>query len=273
MALASLRAGSGIKDRAISDVAGIKKHKLDPSYRFAHEDGKGRCVGHQSDGTVASETTLETNYFIAGRGTFVEKFNIGTQVSTYPLPALSTNGLDLAIGNQTSAEGAEFCFGGNHARGQLAFTAGTDACFLKTSIKVADVSGVDLWVGFRKVQAFDAAVATYTDFASVLYDGTASTAAGVVKTQTDNDDAGETTTTMTGLATADLDVLTCLIAVDKGGNVTYYFNGALNSAAVPFQFDAGDTIVPFIAYLNTVDVAGAVELTEFTCGLAEANVR
>ncbi len=272
MALVEVRRGAGIKNRNISGTAGIQPHKLDPSYPFVHDDFKGRWNGCQSDGTVASEVDAEVNYLTTGRGTMVEKLNVNTQVSTHPFPDLATVGTDLAVGNQTSAQGAEFVFGGNHAMGDYAFTVGTDDCFIKMTFKVDDVSGGDIWVGFRKVQAFAAAVGTYTDYATVFYDGTASTAAGTTKTQTNLNNAGATTTNMV-LATADADVLTAEVRVDKGGNVTYLFNGATNSAAPAFVFDSTDVIVPFFCYLNTADVVGKIDASALTIGPAEANLR
>lgn len=273
MALAEVRGDEpGIKNRQISKTAGIQPFKLDPSYRFVHEDSRGRWVGHQSDGTVASEVDAEINYCMTGQGLFVEKNNINTQVSGFPLPALTALGTDLAVCNQTSAQGAEYVFGGNHARGRCAFVIGTDEFFLKVKLSIADVSGADVQIGFRKVEAFQAAVASYSDYAAIFYDGTASTAAGTTKTHTELNGAGEATTNMS-LATADADTLTAYISVNKGGEVRYKFNGAASTAAVYYAFDSGDTVVPFIHYLNTADVAGAIDLQEFTCGLAAGDVR
>lgn len=272
MALAEVRKGPGIKNRNLSKTAGITAEKLNPSYKFVHDDFKGLWTGCQSDGTVASEVNAEINYLRTGRGTVVEKLNVNTQVSGFPFPALATVGTDLAVGNQTSAQGAEFVFGGNHAMGNYAYTVGTDDCFIKMTFKVADVGGGDIWVGFRKVEAFAAAVTTYDTYAAVFYDGTASTAAGTTKTQT-NLNAGGAVTTNMAVATADADVLTAEVRVAKGGQATYLFNGAPNSAAVAFTFDSGDVIVPFFAYLNTADVVGAIDASALTIGPLEANVR
>lgn len=273
MALASTRRSSGIKDRAISDTAGIKAHKLDPSYKFAHFDGKGRWNGCQSDGTVASEVDGEINYLVDGNGNSWDKLNINTQVSGFPFPAPGTLGTDIAVCNQTSAQGAEYCFGGNTSLSKLAFTVGTHAFFMKGQVKLADVSGVDLWVGFHTTaQALQAIPTAYDDFFSIMYNGTASTAAGVTSTNTDVNNGGPIATDM-GLATADNDTLTFELNCDKGGKVTYKFNGAVDSSAVAYTAVVGDVFVPFITYINTADVAGVVDLVYLTVGLAEANVR
>lgn len=272
MALAEVRRGPGIKNRNLSRTAGITAEKLNPSYRFVHDDMKGRWNGCQSDGTVASEVDAEINYLRTGRGTVVEKLNVNTQVSGFPFPALATVGTDLAVGNQTSAQGAEFVFGGNNAMGNYVYTTGTDDCFIRMTFKVEDVGGGDIWVGFRKVATFGAAITSYADYAAVFYDGTASTAAGTTKTQTNVGAAGAVTTDMV-LATADNDVLTAEVRVDKGGNVTYLFNGVANSVAPAYQFTSALTIVPFFAYLNTADVVGKIDCSALTIGPAETNVR
>lgn len=272
MALNEVRRGPGLKNRNLSDTAGINLHKLALDDKFFYYDGKGRWNGCQSDGTVASEVDAEINYLTDGRGNSWEKYNINTQVSGFPFPNLGTSYVDLAVCNQTNAQGAEYVPGGNDNGSPVAFTVGTHAFFMKATITIADVSGADVHIGFRKVQAFQATFTDYTDYAAVMYDGTASTAAGTTKTATDNDNAGETLTNMS-LATADGDVLTCEITVDLGGNVRYKFNGAQDSDAVAFAFDSTDVVVPFIRYINTADVAGAIHLRELVIGLSDANVR
>jgi hypothetical protein len=272
MSLSEVRGGRGIKDRQISSTAGIRQHKLAQNDRFFYYDGKGRWNGCQSDGTVASEVDQEINYLTDGRGNCWEKLNINTQVSGYPFPAPGTTGTNLAIGNQTSAQGAEFVPGGNHAMSPCAFTVGTHEFFMKYTVKVEDVGGVDLWCGFHKVATLVAIPTSYDDYAAILYDGTALTAASTTKTQYDVDNAGPTTTDMS-LAIADAATLSGEIKVDLGGRVTFLFNGASNSLAPSITLVAGDVFVPFIAYINTADVVGYIDLQELTVGLSDANVR
>ena len=273
MALAEVRRGAGLKDRHFSDTAGLRKHRLDPSDKFMHYDGKGRWSGCQSDGTVASEVDAEINYLVDGRGNPWDKININTQVATYPFPAPGTTGTDLAVCNQTSAQGAEYCPGGNTSMSPLAFTIGTHAFFMKFQIKVEDVGGVDLWCGFHTTaQAMQAIPTAYDDYFTIFYDGTAGTAASTTKTQTDVNNGGPITTNMS-IAIADGAVLKGTLTCDLGGNVKYTFDSAIDSDAVAYQATSGDIFVPFIAYINTADVVGYVDLQELTVGLLDANVR
>lgn len=274
------RAYPGIKGSQISKTAGIRPYKLDNLYRFAYDDMKGgEVVGNKIGGLAATTTDGNQLCFQTPRGIGVDKLNIDTQ-ATNPLPVLNSLGLDISSPSQTSAKGAEYIFGGitNPA---LGFVVGTDAFFMRAKVKIHDVSGTDLWIGFRKNTAFVAnvsawgtavPVATYGDLASVFFDGTASTAAGTTKTQTSLNGATAVTTDLS-LATADDDVNLVEIRVDGGGNVTYLINGALSSAAAAFQFTAGITVVPMIAFLNTADVGDGVYLSQFECGLVAGNVR
>jgi hypothetical protein len=278
MALSEVRRGPGLKNRNFSDTAGLQLHKIAHSDKFFYTDGKGRWNGCQSDGTVASEVTAEINYLTDGRGNQWEKLNIGTQVSGFPFPAPTATlatGTNLAVGNQTSAEGAEFVPGGNTAGSPVAFTIGTHAFYMQYKVRVEDVGGVDLWLGFHTVATLQAIPTGYDDYAAILYDGTASTVNSTTKTQYDVNNAGPTTSASLFTVTAD-DTngveLTGEMFVSLGGQVSWKFNGQTSTSAPLVNFTAGDVVVPFIAYLNTADVAGAVILQELAIGTSDSYV-
>lgn len=274
-----IRRGAGLKDRHMSPTAGIRPYKMDKLYRHVVDDCKGQVTGCKLGGLAATTTDGHILTLKTGRGTPFDKLNIDTQ-ATDPLPVAHASGLDISSTSQTSAKGAEYVIGGltNPA---MSFVIGTDEFFIRATFNIHDVSGTDLWLGFRKNIAFVAnvgawgtavPVATYLDMATVFYDGTATVAAGKTQTQTTVGGATAVTTDMS-LATADDGTYTAEIQVDLGGNARYLFNGASNTAAVAYQFTSGLTVVPFMAFLNTADVGDGVFMTRLECGLKSSNVR
>jgi hypothetical protein len=264
------KGNSGIKDRAVSDTAGIKPYKLNQAYRYAYEDFKMAsplCVADLGGG-AATGTQDDVNLLITPKNIW-EYAIIGTQ--TIVAPIQNAAGLDIKF-DDANNDGVEFTLG-NHANAPLVFTAGTDAFYAKLKYQITHQSGAaEFRFGFRKVQTYTHVLNTYTDFACIGHARTNASATTDIKTVTDNDDAGETTTDSTLDYTEATDV-TLGVYVNKGGWVTYTVDGRLVTAAPAFQFDAGDSIIPFIFLITHTDTANAVILKEFECGLAEANVR
>jgi hypothetical protein len=146
------------------------------------------------------------------------------------------------------------------ATSRSAFTVGTHDAFIRVKLNVADVSGSDdCAVGFRKAEAYQAAIDNYDEMAALnLISGTIN-----IETILNN---GATTTTSTTDTVADGVDVELEVRVDNGGVVSYVIDGAAPTTTAAFTFDDGEVIVPFLYFLHATDVAGVVLLKEWECG-------
>ena len=180
----------------------------------------------------------------------------GTQTIVSPVQA--DTGLDIGM-DQTSTDGVELDTG-IVACNPLAFTVGTDACYVKLRASIADASGANpLFVGFRKLAARAADYNDWTDFA-VIGDY-----AGDIKIETALNNA-VTVTTDTTDNWAEAATHTLEGYVSRAGVVTYKVDGAAPTTVAAFTFDTGDVIMPVVEFLHGADVAGAVVLSLFEAG-------
>lgn len=209
-------------------------------------------AGGASTGTTGDENVMHL-------GTNVLEYHIlGTQTIT--APSLGSNGLDVSL-DQTDDDGVEITHGIT-ARSRHAFTIGTDGPFyFRVKLAIADVSGTDdCLVGFRKTEAYQAAVDDYTDMAAL------NVISGDINIETILNNAATTTTDTTD-NWADGETHTLKVRVSAAGVVTYEIDGAAPTTTAAFTFDDGDVVVPFFYFLHDTDVAGAVELIEWEVGV------
>jgi hypothetical protein len=265
MALSEVRGRNvGIKDRNISATAGIRPYKLDQGYKFAYDDFSSRVQTSLATGAATSGTTGATN--LMSTNNLVWEYHVKGAGQTITTPVLESDGLEIAL-DKTDDEGAEYTLGIT-SRSRCAFTIGTHEFYGTMKFKVADVSGTDdCLFGFRKTQAYDADVDTYTDLAAV------NVILGDIKLETNLNDAASPTVTDTTLNWADGDTKTVGVFVDKGGNVRYEIDGAAPTTTAAFKFDSGDVVVPFFYFLHATTSPGKVHFVEFNCGLIDADVR
>lgn len=172
---------------------------------------------------------------------------IGTQ--TILAPKLDTFGLNL-VQDATAGDGIELCLG-RTALCPAGFTVGEQAAFFfQYKTQVQDVSGCNpLGIGFLKAQAFNATLASYTDFAFIGIVGTA----GHIQTITNLNSAGAVTTDTTDVA-VDGAVMQLQINVSSTGVVTYQYNYQEPTVVAAFQFDSGDFVVPFVRFTQAADL-------------------
>jgi hypothetical protein len=186
----------------------------------------------------------------------------GDQATLVPVVVDKSTGvsaLDIG-GTQIDNGGYEICPGilSSHP---LAFIAGTSsAFFLRVRFSIEDVSGTDdCAIGFRKAEAYQAAIDNYADMAVL------NVISGNINIETIVGGAATVTTDTTDnwadLATHELKVL-----VSSDGVVTYQIDGAAPTVTAAYSFTAAATVVPFIYFLNSGDLAGAVDVLEFECG-------
>lgn len=233
-----------------------RKGQFDLDRQHTYEAFDANPVSAAVGGGAASGTAQTANALLFPENGF-EYAAIGTQTIT--APQITATGLDIGM-DQTNNDGVEITQG-ILARARRAFTIATSqAFFVRLKFKIEDVTGSDqVGVGFRKTQAYAAAIATYTDKAFI------GSVSGDIKLNTLLNNAGGVITDTTN-DWADGETHTLQVNVSAAGVVTYLIDGAAPTVTAAFTFDSGDVVVPFIWFIHDSDVAGAVELIEYECG-------
>ena len=250
-----------IKDRNIEkDEVSFNKIKTSSFFKYSFNKFQEDVVAVAPAGAgAATGTTGDTNLWVSG-GDIYKVHVKGTQ--TLLGPTHSASGLDVSL-DQTDNDGVEIAFGGITALGKHAFTVDTDEDFFaRLKFSIADVSGTDdCAFGFRKAEAFQAAIDNYDEMAAL------NVISGNITRETIlNNNA--TVAVDTGLNWADGETHTLEVRIVKGGKARFYVDGVdyTADAGAAFTFDSGEVVVPFFYFLHASDVAGAVNLKEFECG-------
>lgn len=185
----------------------------------------------------------------------MEQFILGAG-QTIIAPVMDATGL-LVSGDLTATEGFEYNWGAALNNSRHAFTIGTSAAFfIEMKYTVADVSGAAPYmVGFRKVEANNATLTSYTDYAMIGLDAVAAVGTAVIKTELNS---GGTTNTDTTDAWTDGQSHTVKVLVSAAGVVTYEFDGGAPSVTAAFTFDNADVVVPFFRLEHQAGAPGAV---------------
>lgn len=214
-------------------------------------NGAGAAVG----------TTGSTNLMLASPENQFEYHIKGTQ--TILSPALGTYGLDISMDIAVADDGVELSCGITNLS-KMAFTVGTDKAFYaRLKAIIPDVSGSDDFnFGFRRTQAYQTGMSSYTDFAVL------SMISGDIKSRT-NLNSGGVTTTDTTQDWVDGATRTLEVRVSAAGAVTYYIDGVQTLVPPAFTFDSGDVVVPFFFFLHDIDIAQGTELLEWECGFLD----
>lgn len=186
-------------------------------------------------------------------------------------PDMDAGSLDIGA-DQTDNDGAQLIWGFGGASGK-AFVIGQDPAFhMCTEFMIADITGIDgnIMAGFLKLNtgdAFNADFEALDVYAGIGILGTA--AAGVtsedvtIKTELDaNADGtgdGVVTTDTTDDVAEGAKHKLCTY-VSAAGVVTYTVNGSAPTATAAYTFEDDASVVPFITYLHTNDVAGEIDI-------------
>lgn len=242
-----LPGGADIEGAAIVDESNHVLEFFDVEPISVVKAGAGAATGIAGDENLMRLNDSIWEYHILGTQTIVS-------------PTLGTGGLDINM-DQTNNDGVEVCLGINAANRGV-FTVGTDpAFFARMRFTVADVSGTDdCAFGFRKVEAYQAAIDNYDEMAAL------NVISGSITIETILN-AGATTSTDTTDSWADGAEHELKVLVSDAGVVTYEIDGLAPSTTAAFTFDDAEVVVPFMYLLNATDVAGEVNLLEFECGL------
>jgi len=238
----------------IAIARGIRPEYL--STRNLIETFRVQPVAVQDDGTVASTTDAENNLLTFEKNTF-RLHNYGA--ATIIVPILEADGLDIGR-DKTDTEGCELSLG-ILARSPGSFVIGTDAFYLKATLKLADVSGLtEMAVGFRRIEAERPLFDNYLDAAVLNVQN------GAINIETILNNAATTTTDTTN-TWADAAEKTLEVYVAKSGAVTYKINGAAPTVTAAFTFDATDTVQAFVHLIHATVAPGKVHISRWESGL------
>lgn len=233
----------------------IKQTKLDRDFIF--EEFRSNPATAKLAGGAAAGATGTTNVMTFPDNTF--EYHIkGTQ--TILAPVIGATGLDISMDN-TDDDGVELT-NGITARSRVAFVIGTSPAFyMKAKLKIHDVSGTDdLAVGFRKAEAYQANIDDYNDMAAL------NVISGNITEETILNN-GATVVTDTTLDWADDAEKTLEIYVSATGVVSMKVDGVAVPTFTTFTFDTGDTVVPFLFFLNATDIADGTVVESWEVGL------
>jgi hypothetical protein len=210
------------------------------------------------DGAGAADGTDAVTNLMLQDGVMFEYRNIAT--ATILSPVWASTGLNIAR-DLTDNDGIEITQGIT-SRAKHAYTVGTDeGVFFEVTMKLTDVSGTDdCAIGWRKAEAYQAAVDNYDEMAAF------NIISGDIKIETILNNAATVTTDTTD-NWADTESKTLRVEVLKDGTVKFYVDGVEPTVPAPFTFDAGEVIVPFLYMIHAADVAESTLLTSWKCGL------
>jgi hypothetical protein len=214
-------------------------------------------------GGVPTGATGDVNLMSLQDGCLMEQFILGAG-QTIIAPRMTANGLNLAL-DQTVSEGAEYNFGARN-NAKHAYTIGTSAAFfMEATFYVTDYSGCGpLMMGFRKVEANNAVLADYTDYAAIGINQATSALNATILSELNG--TGQTATDTTDALAAEPNSFVVKVLVSAAGVTTFEVDGSAASAAPAYTFDNTDVVMPFIYFLNGADLAGEVGLQTLKIG-------
>lgn len=213
-------------------------------------------------GAAPTGATGAVNLMILQGGEIMEQFILGAG-QTIIAPRMTTTGLLTSL-DLVAAEGAEYNWG-MRANADNTFTIGTSpAFFMEIEVNAADIGGLDPFLaGFRIVQANDATLANYTDFAAIGANATTAVDVAIIQTQLNT---GGVVITNTTDAWTDGQTRTFRVNVSAAGVVTYLIDGLAPTITAAFTFDNGDVVAPFIRHLFGAATPGAINWIRIEVG-------
>ena len=206
-------------------------------------------VGDHGGVDTASSVHLYNN----GLKLYVQ--NIGTQTAGTAAPAGNAIGIDYSYDGANN-EGVQWALADASCKGVVSgsriqkYTVGSDAFFAKRTFKITDVSDTDdLHFGFRKVEAFQAAVDDYDEAAGIgiVTGGGSSDGLQKVCTILNGGSTSETTTTE---SLSDGAIVSWGVKVAASGATTFEIDGAAPDATASFTFDQGEVVTPYMYALH-----------------------
>lgn len=196
--------------------------------------------------------------------------NIGTQTAgTAAGPVATSAGMNYSY-DGADDEGIQWCLADANAKGYWngpkvqKYKSGSAAFFASLTFTITDVSDTDdCAFGFRKVEAFQAAIDDYDEMACL------NVISGDIKSETIINNASTVVTDLTAPSSgdwADGAVHTLKVKVAADGAVTYELDGIAPTGAVAYSFDAGEVVTPFFYLKHAAASSAGVILHSFEHG-------
>jgi hypothetical protein len=218
-----------------------------------------------ADGTIYTGAAGEELGFHSGRAAYeIHQAAVATPAVVAPYqsadglelkPVAAADALEISNGITANSKAA-------HVIGSLLATDDKEIYF-KAKIKIDDISDVtELSMGWRKAEAYQAAVDDYDELASfnIGQDGD-----GQIEIHTILNGAATSETDTTETDWGDGDEKTLEIRIKNNGSCTFLIDGAAPTVTAAFTFDAGEVVVPFI-FLDTETGDPQVSISEWKIG-------
>lgn len=212
--------------------------------------GGGAAAGGSGETDIWTDSKTILEYY-----NIVGNTNLGPKLD-------GSFGLNLAP-DATSTHGVEYSTGIT-PQNNISFlidTSGntTPAFFIKAQLQLATANGATVYLGFRKMAAYNATYSSYTDFASIAL------VAGEFETETQIASGGVVTTDTTQAA-SNATMFEIAVNVDSMGNVTYQLNGVAPLVTVAYQFQNNITVIPYLRIVQNATTTATASCNYFECG-------
>lgn len=212
-------------------------------------------------------SALAEHLLFTGKHTF-EYFNITDQASGGVfIPTLASDGgYDFNLGADDLGDGTELLFGGLKEGHPRNARPSLDDYFVRILVNVADVSGIDLIFGYRKVGAYGNVASDYSDLVGIRCLGNSDSAEATFSLVTLAGNAGATNFTSTtinfGAGTA--------VTVDDAthfelemrwiaGKARFYIDGN-EYPFVQYSHTTDYVWAPFARFLQATDISGIIKV-------------
>lgn len=199
-----------------------------------------------------------------------------TGTALYNWPYASASGLEVPLLAANGSDGITSCelTNGILATCPSAYTVGSfleDKIFFECKVLIDDISDLgQLFVGFRKAEAYQADPDAYDELAAFHVGETGATVAdGQINIAVILNDAATSYTDTTLTDWANDGHHTLRVEVSNNGICQFFYDGAVPTVTKSFTFDAAEVLVPFM-FLETI--AGStngdpgVSITHWKCG-------
>lgn len=217
-----------------------------------------------ADGSVYTGAAGEECSFHTGKNAF-EFHQAAVATPAVVTPFQSADGLEV---KPVAAADALEITNGITALSKAAYTVGSfpedKTIFFECTVKIDDISDVtELAVGFRKAEAYQAAVDDYDEMAAF---NIGQDADGQIEIHTILNNAATAETDTTETDWADGGEHTLRVEVANDGVCTFKYDGAEPTVTATFTFDSGEVIVPFL-FLDTETGDPGVSVSAWKCGV------
>lgn len=219
---------------------------------------KGANTDFEPAGTSLAEISLFT-----GRHT-LEYAYAGDNTDVF-IPTLATEGgYNFGGSSDVAGTGFELNFGGirnGHPRNHI---PSSEDWFFRALFITDDASGIDLFLGYRKVATYAATLSEYGDVIGLRWLGASGStdAALTIVSNLNNAAATDsyTSTTPVPAVTGLEDATAVELEVRSVGGKAQFFVNGVRYGGLTFTHDSGDYMAPVIRMLQATDVAAQIKV-------------